>query len=584
MSLSLVRQLHAWAWILLLPISLQAKKEYNWTDNPPPASSFTELLNRIWAAAAEREPFESIKGKPLFDRPGWSTTAVLPGGKDCWLTLNKQNLQTSYMCVSYLKNVSETQKAAAQTGAFVEVSQPGWKAIVQPPISPSISTVLYVQASEWSLDREDFIKPGSLVREVYLDVKQQTFTFMISSHWQKGSLEELFGKVVDSGRYEPLPKPQISPEPSSPIGSVTVSITNNTPFAVDLYAAGPGFSGRRLLPHTAHNFTFPPGSYKILGRMLASKAQVDAGFDVSRLTSFYGSQDFEAGTRYAFSLDPPANLAVPAPKSQVSAEGESDGPKQTGIPAASGSPLKDAGTEQQGGECANPKPSSAIASSAFERFLLGLNFGDSVSENIHLGNKQNRDTAVTVERYSSNGCLLERISRTIPPEGKTDVRIGDYTKKGRPEFDWLRISSDTRDITLSSTQEVLIGDRLSAVDRGIASLRGPSGRLSRGHHRWTMDLTIVPATTEYFVNLSGHPVQAGICQSDRPDFYCRALNYTVPPLGQVAFQLDAAHRYVVLESTPGDSVAVPIRSVDGNTHVFSSSTSVTFDPGEAKPN
>ncbi len=124
---------------------------------------------------------------------------------------------------------------------------------------------------------------------------------------------------------------------------------------------------------------------------------------------------------------------------------------------------------------------------------------------------------------------------------------------------------------------MLRGDTLSTVAGRHPVPKSPDGRLTKLNHRWTMNLATDASVVEYFVNLSEHPVQVGICEGDRPNFFCKPLSHTVAPMAQVAFRIDRSHRYLVLESTAGYSAAMGIRFVDGNKQVFDSSSSIKFD-------
>jgi hypothetical protein len=214
-----------------------------------------------------------------------------------------------------------------------------------------------------------------------------------------------------------------------------------------------------------------------------------------------------------------------------------------------------------------------------DSLFLGVPFGIGNTEVMHLSNTEKKEQSVRIETYSTSGCVLQEVEKTVPGSGSTDVRV--ELAQLKPGYGWLRVISKTKGVTVTSAQEVLRGNTLSTVNGRHPTSRGPEGRLSKLNHRWTTNLTKDASVLEYFVNLSEHPVQVGICEADRPNFFCRTLSHTVAPMAQVAFRIDRSHRYLVVESTSGYSAAMGISFVDGNKQVFDSSSSIKFDDNTA---
>ena len=248
------------------------------------------------------------------------------------------------------------------------------------------------------------------------------------------------------------------------------------------------------------------------------------------------------------------------------------GVRQTPSPAAAPTPEP---------PCDHPAPALRPKRNERESFFLAVPFGPGNVESIHLSNRNKKPEDVEIERYSANGCLVESIEKTVPGSGQLDVRMD--LSQSRPSHGWMRIVSKSKpmaregDVAVTGVHETLHGNTLVSVPHSRPGSRSPEGRIiGRFNHRWTADLATTPAVLDYFVNLSDHPVQAGVCQADRPGFRCRTLGYTIAPLAQVAFRINPAHRYVVLESTPGYSASTTIHLVDGNRQVFNASSSIEF--------
>jgi tetratricopeptide (TPR) repeat protein len=220
--------------------------------------------------------------------------------------------------------------------------------------------------------------------------------------------------------------------------------------------------------------------------------------------------------------------------------------------------------------------SLTIDKNRHEGFYLGSRFGNGSAEFIHLSNMQRNEETVTVERYSENGCLLERFEKTIPAGGKAKVALGYSVQESCRQFSWIRIVSG-KGITVSNTQRVVRGNALVEVERGTPSPRGSAGHF---FNRWVLSLGKRPDLA-YFLNLSEHPVKVGICQSDRRDFFCGALDHTVAPMEEVGFPVDQIREeFAVIQSTPGASVAQTIRIVEGDERPFGVKTKIEPVPPE----
>jgi hypothetical protein len=226
-----------------------------------------------------------------------------------------------------------------------------------------------------------------------------------------------------------------------------------------------------------------------------------------------------------------------------------------------------------------PHPLDPVGRNSHDAFFLGVPFGIGNTEVMHLSNVGKGEQRVKIETYSAAGCVVQEIEKAVAAGRTLDVRV--ELAQFKPGYGWIRVVSRTKGISVISTQEVLRGNMLSTVDGRHPTTRGPNGSLRTSNHRWAMNLTADPSVMEYFVNLSEHPVQAGICEGDRPNFSCKTLTHTVGPMAQVAFRIDRSHRYLVLESTSGYSAAMGVSFVDGNKQVFDSSSSIKFDDGGA---
>jgi hypothetical protein len=168
--------------------------------------------------------------------------------------------------------------------------------------------------------------------------------------------------------------------------------------------------------------------------------------------------------------------------------------------------------------------------------------------------------------------VLGSISESVAGGSSHDVRLDFSKTKGVPRVGWIRTASKGN-VRVSSTQEIINNNTLVSVERS------PTRRatfLKNVNHRWMADTEKVRGESDYFINLSDRPVRVGFCQSDVPAFRCRYLSYTLGPLEQTAFRITPGKRYALIESSPGYSSAMVMRSVAGDRKVFEASTSITF--------
>ena len=172
-----------------------------------------------------------------------------------------------------------------------------------------------------------------------------------------------------------------------------------------------------------------------------------------------------------------------------------------------------------------------------DSYYLGVLYGNGNILSIQLRNRDKKEGNVDLERYSANGSLLETVARAMPGGATARVRL-DLSQPG-PEMGWVRMLCNRRSISASATDETIIGNTLLTSPRGRPASRGPTGRIPRLNHRWMLDLANSDnAALEYFVNLSKHPVQLGVCMSDHARFFCGTLNHTVGPMAGIAFRLN----------------------------------------------
>ena len=158
-------------------------RSYNWKDNPPPVEVFESVLEKLWAASAEPEPFLSIRGKRLLDRTGWSAKLILPGARHetCWLPLS--NIQTlQYTCLFTFKNVDEAQRAYANLAKMVQSSRGDWIIAHHTPKRPLIATTQFSLKGEFGQD--EAAKPG-LVRQLLVNLSPNQCVISVFARWVK---------------------------------------------------------------------------------------------------------------------------------------------------------------------------------------------------------------------------------------------------------------------------------------------------------------------------------------------------------------------------------------------------------------
>ena len=204
---------------------------------------------------------------------------------------------------------------------------------------------------------------------------------------------------------------------------------------------------------------------------------------------------------------------------------------------------------------------------------------------VHLVSKEKKPASVRVEVYSSHGCPIDQSEKTVPPGESAEVRL-DLTKVA-PGYGWIRVATPGKAIGVNQTWEVLKGNKLTtSPSPNLPGTRDPQFRLITlfgrpgPDHRWELDVTRDNRVLQFFVNLSDHPVQLGICAADKTNFFCRTLGTTVNPMAQVFFRLQRSHKYVIIQSSAGYSVSMGM-NFGGNTQTFDASSSISF--GESSP-
>jgi hypothetical protein len=307
-----------------------AEKSFNWTDNMPPVEVFAPVFNKVWAAAAEPEPFASLKGKlQRFSKPNsgpslWDTILFLPGAQNrlfhalpgCSISKDAPSAATTYSCGATPKNESEAETAFKNLVNLVSRLRTDW-AISQPPsrseqqsfksetISSNVSSVTFTIKDQVKAD--DDLNVLKFERAVMITrtqaemrgYKTRGVGISVSSGHVPAVIQSRFERLKDGNRSTPLPTPEITSSSNGSGSATLLSFTNNTQFPIELFLVGPTMTGKRIAPSETQDITIPPGNYSIVGDFPAS----------SNLVSFYGSQDYLANVHYVYKLDTPTNTS-----------------------------------------------------------------------------------------------------------------------------------------------------------------------------------------------------------------------------------------------------------------------------------
>src|ERR1035437_9417051 len=300
--------------------AVSADKTYNWTDNLPPVEVFAPVFNKVWAAAAEPEPFASLKGKlQRFIKPNspfsaWDTSLFLPGAQNrlfsvlAGCSISRYAPATTYSCTATPKNESDAETAFKNLVNLVSRLRTDW-AISQPPprsdqqsfkneiISSTASSVTFTIKDQVKADDDlNALKFERAVMITRTEVEAQGHKgrgviIDVSSGHVPAVIQSRFERLKDGNRSTPLPTPEITSS-SSRSDTATLSFTNNTQFPIELFLVGPTMTGKRIAPSETQDITIPPGNYSIVGDFPAS----------SNLVSFYGSQDYLANVHYVYKI------------------------------------------------------------------------------------------------------------------------------------------------------------------------------------------------------------------------------------------------------------------------------------------
>jgi hypothetical protein len=218
----------------------------------------------------------------------------------------------------------------------------------------------------------------------------------------------------------------------------------------------------------------------------------------------------------------------------------------------------------------------AADKSVNESCFLALQFVDGNVASIQLSNTENKQRDVNIERYSSDGRLLENVTKTLPANGNTEVRLD--LSSTTPEFGWVRVLTSGKAFAISMTLERMQQETFESLpEQAVYRHPEPNKHLSTLPHKWKFDLINSLSSLAYFVNLSKYPVQVAMCQDDVPDCTNPTLPYTVAPMGSISFPLDHSRRYAVIESTPGYSAATSVRFTEGSKKYFEASSCIKFE-------
>jgi hypothetical protein len=211
-----------------------------------------------------------------------------------------------------------------------------------------------------------------------------------------------------------------------------------------------------------------------------------------------------------------------------------------------------------------------------ESCFLALHFAEGNALSIQFSNGESTRRDVTIERYSADGRLLDKVAKTLPAFGKEEARLD--LSSPIPEFGWVRVLTKGSAVTMQTALEMTRQGTVETILEPPAHRHPePNKRLSASPHKWTFDLIDKQSVLEYFVNLSEYPVQVAMCQDDVPDCTSPTLPNTVAPLASIAFPLDHSRRYGVLESTPGYSAVVLLSPTEGTKQYFDAASCIKFD-------
>lgn len=134
-----------------------------------------------------------------------------------------------------------------------------------------------------------------------------------------------------------------------------------------------------------------------------------------------------------------------------------------------------------------------------ESCFIALHFAEGNTASIQLSNDEGKQAEVTVERYSGNGKLLDKVAKTVPAGGKAEVRLD--LSSPTPELGWVRVLTKSKAVAVSTTLEVRRGDTLETLREQVV-YRQPEGTrrvISRMAppelsavraipHKWSFDL------------------------------------------------------------------------------------------------
>ena len=295
-----------------------AQRSYDWKKAPPPLEVFAPVFEKIWTAATEPETFRSIKGDVLFDRPGWATTAIIPGAKEseCWLRKDEINPKTPayirspddrqghFECSLKLNGATDAAQACTALSRLLHASEHDWIVTPSTPTKSALSRVQFYKKGEFGKSADESMGPG-FMRYIALTVFPNQCTFDIWARWVPDFLDPILSRVVNSGRYSIIQTPDISPSTSGIADAVAISVLNSSSFAADTWFVGPEIRGKLILPGSAWDLTISGGKYRVLTQFLVSKAQQDGGISASRLSPVYGTQDLVVGKQYKYRLEKP---------------------------------------------------------------------------------------------------------------------------------------------------------------------------------------------------------------------------------------------------------------------------------------
>jgi hypothetical protein len=255
---------------------------------------FEDSLRRLWSAAAESDPFASVRGD--FDlaspTPAWKTKLSLVYADRCILVKSAQpqnsapawtfackfngaNQRATYEYIvqkvqSALNLKYQPDEAAVNVNQvfFGDSAKPAWKLVVT-KVNPSFVVL--------------WITPTQLPAAMPFGQPSQSSDVTIHDEVEK----------IRRGSYSPMPAAQRSPAavPSGAAGRTTMTVRNSTQHSLSVYFDGPVSRSLILAPGSSQTLDLAPGAFHVAGRV-----------DASNVLPFYGDDTYQGSVAYTLNF------------------------------------------------------------------------------------------------------------------------------------------------------------------------------------------------------------------------------------------------------------------------------------------